>query len=237
MTKWEEPACWYDVMNPWGPSDDFYLELVMGASSVLDVGCGTGTLLRRARAAGHTGRLCGLDPDPAMLAQAQDRSDVEWVPADAASAVWDREFELALMTGHAFQVLLSDDELRRSLRAIRAALLDGGRFAFETRNPKARAWERWNTSYEVRNPDGESVRVTYAVHEVAGDVVRLSETLSGHWWTEEQVSHGALRFLAPDALSEFLADTGFTVEKQFGDWRRGPLAHASEEIITIARRA
>ena len=139
MTRWDDPACWYDVMNPWGPSDDFYLDLVMGASSVLDVGCGTGTLLRRARAAGHTGRLCGLDPDPAMLKQAQDQPDIEWVLADAASAAWDREFELAVMTSHAFQVLVADDELRRSLRAIRAALVDGGRFAFETRNPTVRA--------------------------------------------------------------------------------------------------
>ena len=31
MTDWAEPADWYDVLNPWGPSDDFYLELVMGA--------------------------------------------------------------------------------------------------------------------------------------------------------------------------------------------------------------
>jgi SAM-dependent methyltransferase len=160
VTRWDDPAAWYDVLNPWGPSDDFYLGLVMGAGRVLDVGCGTGTLLHRARDAGHGGRLCGLDPDPAMLDQARVRTDVEWVLADAASAAWDREFGLAVMASHAFQELVGDDELCQSLRAIRAALCDGGRFAFETRHPQARAWERWNSSFEARKSDGEAVQVT-----------------------------------------------------------------------------
>ena len=133
-------------------------------------------------------------------------------------------------------MLVSDDELRCSLRTIRAALVDGGRFAFETRNPSARAWERWNTSYEVRNPDGDAVQVGYRVHEVSGDLVRVSETLSGRWWSERQTSCGVLRFLAPDALSGFLEDTGFSIEEQFGDWRRGPPTGTSEKIVTIARR-
>jgi SAM-dependent methyltransferase len=236
VTRWDDPAAWYDVLNPWGPSDDFYLELVMAAERVLDVGCGTGALLHRARDAGHRGRLCGLDPDPAMLGQARSRPDVEWVLADAASAAWDREFDLAVMASHAFQELVGDDELRRSLRAIRAALCDGGRFAFETRHPQARAWERWNGSFDTRNPDGEAVRVTYEVREVTGDVVRLTEALSGPWWDRPQVGHGTLRFLDPDSLAALLHDAGFAVEEQFGDWRRGPLTDTSEEIVTIARR-
>ena len=101
MDDWADPAAWYDVLNPWGPSDDFYLGLVMVADRVLDVGCGTGTLLHRARDDGHIGRLCGLDPDPAMLGRAQRRTDIEWALADAASASWDGEFDLAVMASHA----------------------------------------------------------------------------------------------------------------------------------------
>ena len=89
----EQAAALYDVLNRWGPSDDFYLGLAMEARSVLDVGCGTGALLHRAREAGHTGRLCGVDPDDARLNVARRRADVEWVSGTAASMTFDREFE------------------------------------------------------------------------------------------------------------------------------------------------
>src|ERR671931_8295 len=174
----EQAAALYDVLNPWGPSDDFYLALVMRAASVLDVGCGTGALLRRARQAGHAGRLCGLDPAPAMLGVARRRADVEWVAGTAASMAFDGEFGLAVMTGHAFQALVGDDELRASLAAIRRALVDGGRFAFETRNPLVRAWERWDpaNAIDVIDPSGRELRVWHEVEAVDGDVVTFTET-------------------------------------------------------------
>jgi ubiquinone/menaquinone biosynthesis C-methylase UbiE len=89
--------------------------------SVLDVGCGLGALLRRAREEGHTGRLCGIDPDHAALEVARRRGDVDWIEATAASMTFDREFELAVMTGHAFQVLVDDEELDGAPSALGAA--------------------------------------------------------------------------------------------------------------------
>jgi trans-aconitate methyltransferase len=102
---------------------------VLAARAVLDVGCGTGALLRLAREAGHTGRLCGLDPAAGMLNQARQQPDIEWVQGDLASASWVRAFDLIVMAGHAFQEFVTDDEIRGALTAIRAALTDGGRCA------------------------------------------------------------------------------------------------------------
>jgi SAM-dependent methyltransferase len=233
----DQAAALYDVLNQWGPGDAFYLGLMMDAGSVLDVGCGTGSILRRARREGHAGRLCGVDPDPAMLGVARRRGDIEWVESTAASMTFDREFDLAVMTGHAFQVLVGDDELRASLAAIRRALADGGRFTFETRNPAARAWEGWNpaNAVEVIDPSGRPLRISHEVESVAGDVVTLTETTSDPNGTPLRIDRASLRFLDVDTLAGFLADTDFEIEAQFGGWLREPLGQSNPEIVTIAR--
>ena len=233
----DEAAALYDVLNRWGPSDDFYLRLVMDAGSVLDVGCGTGALLHRAREDGHAGRLCGVDPGRASLNVAQRRrSDVEWMAATAAQMTFDGEFDIAVMTGHAFQVLVTDDELRASLAAIHRALVDGGRFAFETRNPLARAWESWpERATEAVDPSGRHVRVTYDVESVAGELVTFTETTRDAHGAPLRVDRATLRFLDADGLGRHLAHAAFHVEAQYGGWSREPFDPTSPEILTIAR--
>ena len=228
----------YDAFCAGREDFGFYLPLVMSAESVLDIGCGTGELLRLARESGHTGRLCGLDPAEAMLEQARKRGDVEWVHGDLSSVDWRREFDLVVMTGHAFQVIVEDDQLRASLEAIWSALTDEGRFVFETRNPPARGWEAWipDNAVEITH-DGSVVRMAHQVETpVAGDVVSFTVTYTSPGWDGPLVSRSTLRFLDVDSLSAFLSGAGLVIEEQFGDWDRQPLTDASPEIITVARR-
>jgi SAM-dependent methyltransferase len=173
-----------------------------------------------------------------MLEHARVRSDVEWHLGDLESPRWSAEFDLVVMTGHAFQVLLDDAQVRRSLLAIRRALRPGGRFVFETRNPAARGWESWVSEHavDVTLPDGERVRMAHQVESVAGDLVTFTATYSSAAWEQDEVSMSTLRFLDAATLNGFLTDVGFAIERQLGWWDGTPLTARSEEIITIARR-
>ncbi len=237
-----ELAALYDRFCAWDRRDDldFYLPLVLAAGRVLDVGCGTGMLLRRARQEGHAGRLCGLDPAAAMLGIARARDDIEWIEGDLSTVGFDQEFDLVVMTGHAFQVLTGDAELTMALAAIARALAGNGPFAFETRNPLARGWERWTpaNAESVTGPDGVPVRQAPAVQlPVSTDLVSFTSTYTSPAWDQPRVSRSTLRFLGAGALAGFLSVAGLTVEEQHGDWDRRPLSSSSPEIITIARRA
>lgn len=235
-------AAWYDALSPTHERADFafYLPRLMSARSVLDVGCGTGSLLHLAREAGHQGRLCGLDPGAGMLEQARRRPelDIEWILGDLRSVSWEREFDFVVMTGHAFQVLLGDDELRAALAAVRAALTDGGQFGFETRDPLARAWESWTTETPVEVAAGAaaSMRMTRQVRSVDGEIVDFTSTFDVPGESDPRHSDSTLRFLGADRLDMFLAEAGLAVDERYGDWAGGPPGEGSPEIITVARR-
>ena len=232
----DDVAALYDRLNPWEPSDDFYLSFVLEAGSVLDVGCGTGRLLHRAREAGHGGRLCGIDPDLASLVRARRRADVEWIQGRAAEMTWKREFDLAVMASNVFQVFVTDDELAASLAATRSALVDGGRLVFGTRNPRLRAWEGWNPAspIDVVDHQGRELRVVYQVESVAGGVVTLTETTATRDGQALRVDRGSLRFLDADEVEAALARAGFEVEAWYGDWSREPLTEDSGNIVVVA---
>ncbi|MFI6698080.1 class I SAM-dependent methyltransferase [Streptomyces sp. NPDC050509] len=232
-------AALYDAVCAGRPDFAFYLPLVMSARSVLDVGCGTGDLLHQARAAGHPGRLCGLDPADGMLEQARRRTDVEWILGDLSTTHWDRAFDLVVMTGHAFQVLLEDEEVRGTFAAVRAALTDEGRFVFETRDPAARAWGEWtpDRAVEVVDATGAVVRVANEADPYdGGDRVSFTTRYTSPGWDGPRLSRSTLRFLGADEVTSFLAGAGLTVEAQYGDWLRQPLTGTGPEIITVAAR-
>lgn len=228
----------YDPLNPPGADTAFYLTLAgEPPRSVLDVGCGTGRLACELAARGH--RVTGADPAAAMLDIARARpggARVAWVEAGAAALSLAARFDLIVMTGHVFQVLLDDGAVRAALANLRRHLAPGGRLAFETRNPAVREWETWTpeeTREEVAVPGVGTVAVHYDIGPVDGERVTY-ETHFRFAAGDAVVAPSVLRFMTRERLAGFLAETGFADVVWYGDWDRSPPSDASPEIIVVA---
>jgi SAM-dependent methyltransferase len=135
----------YDAIEGDRRDLEVYVEVVdeLGARSVLDIGCGTGTFA--CMLAGRGIDVVGVDPASASLefARAKPGADaVRWLHGDATTLP-PLAMDAAFMTGNVAQVFLTDDDWAATLHGTREALRPGGHLVFETRDPARRAWERW----------------------------------------------------------------------------------------------
>jgi len=107
----------------------------LGAGSVLDVGCGTGSLAVLLAQSGL--EVVALDPAAASLEVACRKAGAErvaWVLGDV-SALPPVLVDAVTMTGNVAQVFLDDRAWREVLEASFVALRPGGTLIFETRQP------------------------------------------------------------------------------------------------------
>ncbi len=224
----------YDVLDGERVDLDAYASIVeeVGATSVVDIGCGTGCLAVRLAEAGIG--VVGVDPAEASLevARAKPHADrVTWLHGDATVLDGrDLAADLALMTGNVAQVFVSDDDWSSTLDAVYGCLRPGGWFVFETRRPEVRDWEGWETPPTTTTlPDGESVTVSRTVTEVALPLVTFewSTTVAGTTIPSEST----LRFRPREEIEADLVAHGFEV----ADVRDAP-ERPGKELVFLARR-
>ena len=228
----------YDLANPRAQDTDFYLSLTgMRPCSVLDIGCGTGTLCCAFAERGH--RVTGVDPAAAMLAVARRKpraEHVEWVESCAQNYKARRRFDLIVMTGHAFQVLLTDADALAALETMRRHLKQRGRVAFETRNPRMDWVSEWAARPPLvrMSPSGQLLE-TLEITGKDGEFISLQTSYRFPQVT--LTTSSTLRFPSRDQVEVLIAGAGLVVRHVFGDWmlaRSRPHAH---EKSSLSRRS
>jgi len=224
----------YDLTNPWTRDNDFYVSLAGPCPcSVLDLGCGTGMLSCALAERGHS--VTGVDPAAAMLAVARSRSHaekVEWVESSAQRYHSHRRFDLIVMTGHAFQILLTNTDALAVLGAMRGHLRERGRVAFETRNPRVNWAGEWGERPPRTLPGGQVVE-TLKITSTDGEFISFQTSYCFPHLTLTTSSR--LRFPSREQVEALIARSGLVIRHVFGDWDAGPFAAArSREIIFIA---
>ncbi len=229
----------YDAENGWADDTRYCLGLARQAASVLDLGCGTGLL---AAALGPAREVWGVDPAGAMLEVARRRdggSSVTWVEADARTVRLGRRFDLVLMTGHAFQCVLTDDDQLALCQTIAAHLAPDGTFIFDTRNPERQEWREWGPDTSRRSfhlpPHGRIEAWNDVSHDPATGIVTYGtfyRNHAGRLWT----ASSSIRFSTKSNVEACIAQAGLHVETWLGDWQGNAWTPASDEIIPVGRR-
>lgn len=234
-------ARFYDLENRWGADLDYCLHLADGARSVLDLGCGTGQLAARLA---DCRTVVGVDPAAAMLDIARCRPGgqrVAWVEADARDVRLGRRFDLVLLTGHAFQVFLADEDQRAVLSTIAAHLAPGGRFIFDTRNPAAQAWRDWTPGQSRRKFEHPGLGTVEAWNDIVQDAATGIVTYQTHYRVLAGERHysaaSRIQFTTQEKLAAMLDRAGLAVDEWLGDWTGGAREPASREIIPVGRLA
>jgi ubiquinone/menaquinone biosynthesis C-methylase UbiE len=228
-------------MNPMGVSDNFYLDLAGPAPKrVIDFGCGTGALASAFVERGHN--VTGVDPAPAMLNLGKTQKNggsVRWIEADMRGFRLDQMVDFIVMTGHAFQVFLTDADVDAALATMRAHLAEDGTVNFESRNPLVREWDTWSlprAADKVDVPDIGPVEITYEIESENGELMGFASCYKFLKAGDEIVTHSVLRFMPQEKLAEALEKAGLRPIAWYGDWDKSPYARTSREIIVTAKR-
>ena len=213
----------YETINAYdaGTQPDFVSQLAaeIGATAIVDLGCGTGLITRELARQGYT--MIGVEPAPAMLEIARQRpygDQVQWIDG-GADAIGTPDADLAIMTGHVAQFFVTDESWSAALVALHRALRPGGWLAFESRNPEARGWSSRTATNDSRSttPLPGAVDTWVEVDEVRDAVVSYTIHYLFAATGEELLSPTQLRFRSEAELTRSLADAGFTIEHLYGD--------------------
>lgn len=235
----------YDLLNPWGRTDDLFLALATEAltterpaARAVDLGCGTGQFTLGLAGAGFT--VTGVDPARASLELARAKPGAErvtWLEG-TSSVLLDAAFDLAMMTSHVAQFLTGDAEWAVTLADLRRSLVRGGQLIFDSRDPAARGWEAWNPANSRRwlmLSDECDLATWTEVVEVAGPLVTFVHHSLFSDVPEEVLSLSTLRFRSEQELRASLSAAGFDVLHIYGGWQREPVGQGDGEFLVVAR--
>lgn len=190
-------------------ADEFHIH------SVIDLGCGTGTLACCFASRGF--EVVGIDPAAASLNVARRKASaplVRWI-AGTAAQLEGLQADLITMTGNVAQVFVTDEEWMATLRACHDALRPEGRLVFEVRDPDREGWKAWNREQSYKMIDAPGIGAVESWVELMNvqlPLVSFRYTFVFRKDGSVMTSESTLRFRSRSEIAEALAHAGFTVE-------------------------
>ncbi len=232
MSAYDRIAALYD---PWSASVvediDFYVdEAVRSGGPVLELAVGTGRIAIPTARAGI--RVTGVDSSAGMLAVARERAaqagvELDLRLGDLRDPPVEERFGLVTIPFRSLLHMETDADRRAALRAVRARLVEGGRFVFDVFTPAPDDIADTHGRWLEREPgiferaDWDERRRTLVLH------------VAGEGGAEAELT---LAWLPVEEWRALLEEEGFVVEGLYGWFDRTPYA-GQEDSIWVCRRA
>lgn len=227
----------------------FYTSLVTPQTrSLLDLGCGTGSItLKIAAAMAPGGRVTGVDLSPKMIEIAMGLAPQhEWVVGDICEPGVDGKFDLIVICFHTLQMLVEDAQLHRAFKAISALLSPQGRFAFDIYQPNE-AWlasvdagsyvARQFTDAEGRKFDVVESNASYdADARILSGEWRLQDNATGRMLPVDPITQRVRQFYPAD-IDAALAQSGMIAEHRYGELDKRPLVPGTKRQVYVCKKA
>ncbi len=193
--------------------------------AILDVCCGSGIVTVPLAEAGF--EVVGVDIAPSMLARAQDKAkhlpNASFHLANALDFKLDKCFDLALMTGNAFQAFLTEEAVLQLLKNVKGHLNTNGILAFDTRLLEGydlsedNTFEFWN---EYTNASGDAVCFLGRKTRFDPQNNLLYFDMKRRYADGREVGSSIeLKFLLLETLLSLVEEAGFKVLGKYTDWQ------------------
>jgi ubiquinone/menaquinone biosynthesis C-methylase UbiE len=186
--------------------------------------------------------VVGVDPAEAMLNIAARRPGGErapWIQGDARNIRLNRQFDLVVLTGHAFQVFLTDEDRASVLRTIASHLKPEGRFVFDSRNPEAEEWKNWTPAKSKRHIEHPMLGRVLAWNDVSHDAATGIVTYGTYYKIVANdrlySSQSEIAFPSQEQLSSLISEADLAVQEWLGDWSGAPYTPMTRQIIPVGR--
>lgn len=227
----------YDYDNPWSESYDVLSNFVKIDDSVLDIGCGTGTLaselIHRCK------EIYALDISVEMLTRAKEKTlNVNWIHASASSFSFDKKFDFIFLSGHSFQTLLTENDRLKLLKNIENHLKDDGTFVFDSRNPLVQEWTTWGEKESIRYFKHPNHGIIKAWNDwEAKDEIITYQTFYEVLHTDKRwVASSQISFPMKEEIYSLLDQAELSVKHLYGDWQLNPYTDKSNEMIFVGSK-
>lgn len=180
-------------------------------------------------------KVTGLDPSATMLDIARKSSfgkSIKWVEAFSQNFKLNQKFDLIIMTGHAFQVLLTDADVISMFASVKRRLKPTGEFVFESRNPEINWQSQWDHNYtlDIKN---QKIHVEGKILSFANETMVFEHEYI--FEDERLTSKSELRFMSKDNITDCAAQAGLSVKSLIGSWdgSASSAATSQEMIFTL----